>query len=266
MARSIAAAPRASWSISARLAESPLPGNDRHRPHPLGDARRADRGQCPSAHRRRRLHRPQRHHRELQAAARRADRRGPRVQEPDRHRSRRASRHRELERGHQRRGRSRRGAAAAARRVRVAFLFRNQPDLLICARLGAPLTVGYGEGENYLGSDAHALPPLTQRIAYLDEGDWACSPATAIEDLRSRQQSRHAPDRRLGRDRRADRQGQSPHFMLKEIYEQPVVVAQTLARTSARSSRRSRCPTWSFDLSKIERVAIVACGTAPMSA
>ena len=51
----------------------------------------------------------------------------------------------------------------------VAFLFRNQPDLLICARLGAPLTVGYGEGENYLGSDAHALASLTQRIAYLDE-------------------------------------------------------------------------------------------------
>src|SRR6476659_1566584 len=55
----------------------------------------------------------------------------------------------------------------------IAFLFRNDPDLIIGARMGSPLTVGYGEGENYLGSDALALAPFTQRIAYLDEGDWA---------------------------------------------------------------------------------------------
>src|SRR5437868_6822151 len=54
----------------------------------------------------------------------------------------------------------------------IAFLFKDHPDLLIGARMGAPLTVGYGEVENYLGSDALALAPLTQRIAYLDEGDW----------------------------------------------------------------------------------------------
>ena len=55
----------------------------------------------------------------------------------------------------------------------IAFLFRDHPDLIIGARMGAPLTVGYGEGENYLGSDALALAPWTQRIAYLEEGDWA---------------------------------------------------------------------------------------------
>jgi glucosamine--fructose-6-phosphate aminotransferase (isomerizing) len=55
----------------------------------------------------------------------------------------------------------------------IAFLFRDQPDLIIGARMGAPLTVGYGDGENYLGSDAIAVAPWTQRIAYLEEGDWA---------------------------------------------------------------------------------------------
>jgi glucosamine--fructose-6-phosphate aminotransferase (isomerizing) len=55
----------------------------------------------------------------------------------------------------------------------IAFLFRDHPDLIIGARRGAPLTVGYGDGENYLGSDALAVAPWTQRIAYLDEGDWA---------------------------------------------------------------------------------------------
>src|SRR3569833_64565 len=55
----------------------------------------------------------------------------------------------------------------------IAILFQDHPDLIICARMGAPLTAGYGEGENYLGSDALAVAPWTQRIAYLEEGDWA---------------------------------------------------------------------------------------------
>ena len=63
----------------------------------------------------------------------------------------------------------------------IAFLFRDHPDLIIGARMGAPLTVGYGEGENYLGSDALAVAPWTQRISYLDEGDWAVVHRDRIE-------------------------------------------------------------------------------------
>ena len=63
----------------------------------------------------------------------------------------------------------------------IAILFRDHPDLLIGARMGAPLTVGYGDGETYLGSDALALAPLTQRIAYLDEGDWAVITRDGVE-------------------------------------------------------------------------------------
>nr|MDQ2995146.1 glutamine--fructose-6-phosphate aminotransferase [Pseudomonadota bacterium] len=63
----------------------------------------------------------------------------------------------------------------------IAFLFIDHPDLVIGARMGAPLTVGYGEGENYLGSDALALAPLTQRIAYLDEGDWVVIERDAVQ-------------------------------------------------------------------------------------
>ena len=63
----------------------------------------------------------------------------------------------------------------------IAFLFRDHPDLVIGARMGAPLTVGYGEGENYLGSDALALAPLTQKIAYLEEGDWAVVRRNSID-------------------------------------------------------------------------------------
>ena len=111
----------------------------------------------------------------------------------------------------------------------IAFLFRDHPDLLIGARLGAPLTVGYGEGENYLGSDALALAPLTQRIAYLDEGDWA-----VVAPRRRRRSSTATTSRSSARSSnparrpRAIEKGNHRHFMQKEIFEQPIVVAQTL--------------------------------------
>ena len=144
----------------------------------------------------------------------------------------------------------------------VAFLFRNQPDLLICARLGAPLTVGYGEGENYLGSDAHALASLTQRIAYLDEGDWAVLTRDTIEVFDRDNNPVERPIVASGVSAALIDKGNHRHFMLKEIYEQPVVVAQTLASYIRPVEQKVALPDMSFDLSKIERVAIVACGTA----
>jgi glucosamine--fructose-6-phosphate aminotransferase (isomerizing) len=144
----------------------------------------------------------------------------------------------------------------------VAFLFRNEPDLLICARLGAPLTVGYGDGENYLGSDAHALAPLTRRIAYLDEGDWAVVTREKIDiyDRANNPVTRPIVD--SGATVEVIEKGNYPHFMLKEIYEQPVVVAQTLRSYIRPVEQMVALPDMDFDLSKIERVVIVACGTA----
>ncbi|RYD60373.1 MAG: glutamine--fructose-6-phosphate transaminase (isomerizing), partial [Sphingomonadales bacterium] len=144
----------------------------------------------------------------------------------------------------------------------VAFLFRNEPDMLICARLGAPLTVGYGEGENYLGSDAHALASLTQRIAYLDEGDWAVVTRDKIEVFDRDNNPVERPIVQSGATAEAIDKGNHAHFMLKEIYEQPVVVAQTLASYIRPVEQMVAMPNMDFDLSKIERVAIVACGTA----
>ncbi len=144
----------------------------------------------------------------------------------------------------------------------VAFLFRNEPDMLICARLGAPLTVGYGEGENYLGSDAHALAPLTQRIAYLEEGDWAVVTRTSIEVFDCDNNAVERPIVQSGATAESIDKGNHPHFMLKEIYEQPVVVAQTLQSYIRPLEQMVALPDMSFDLSSVERVTIVACGTA----
>ncbi|MFZ5746877.1 MAG: glutamine--fructose-6-phosphate transaminase (isomerizing) [Pseudomonadota bacterium] len=144
----------------------------------------------------------------------------------------------------------------------VAFLFANEPDLLICARLGAPLTVGYGEGENYLGSDAHALAPLTQRIAYLDEGDWAVLSREKIE-IYDRDNNRvERPIVLSGVTAAQIDKGNHRHFMQKEIYEQPVVVAQTLASYIRPVEQRVALPDMEFDLGSVERVVLVACGTA----
>jgi glucosamine--fructose-6-phosphate aminotransferase (isomerizing) len=169
---------------------------------------------------------------------------------------------RELEAGHG----PREAVAAVLPRLHgafaIAFLFRSEPDLLVAARLGAPLTVGYGEGENYIGSDAHALAPLTQRIAYLEEGDWACVTRGAIEIFDRDNAPVERPIVNSGVFGHAADKGNHRHFMQKEIYEQPVVVAQTLQSYLKRTEGEIALPIPEFDLPAIRRVTIVACGTS----
>src|SRR3546814_8584851 len=101
---------------------------------------------------------------------------------------------------------------------------------LIGARLGSPLVVGYGEGETYLGSDALALAPLTQRIAYLEEGDWV---VVTREGARIFDRDNNPVERPItisGVTGDLVSKGNHRHFMLKEIYEQPIVVAQKIGR------------------------------------
>ena len=144
----------------------------------------------------------------------------------------------------------------------LAILFRNHPDLLIGARLGSPLVVGHGEGETYLGSDALALAPLTQRIAYLDEGDWV---VCTRERTQVYNQANEPVERAItisGVTGELVSKGNHRHYMLKEIYEQPIVVAQTLKSYLQRLEGRVSLPIPDFDLAGIKRVTIVACGTS----
>ena len=144
----------------------------------------------------------------------------------------------------------------------IAFLFRDDPDLIIGARMGSPLTVGYGEGENYLGSDALALAPFTQRIAYLEEGDWAVLRRDRVEifDRANQPVEREIVHSGASADR-IDK-GNHAHFMRKEIFEQPIVVAQTLQSYVRPFEGEVALPAFDFDLSSVERVTIVACGTS----
>jgi glucosamine--fructose-6-phosphate aminotransferase (isomerizing) len=144
----------------------------------------------------------------------------------------------------------------------LAILFRAQPDLLIGARLGSPLVVGYGDGETYLGSDALALAPLTQRIAYLEEGDWVVATREGARIFDKDNNPVERPITLSGVTGELVSKGNHRHFMLKEIYEQPIVVAQTLRSYLRPLEEKVALPDMEFDLGSVERVTIVACGTA----
>jgi len=144
----------------------------------------------------------------------------------------------------------------------LAILFRSHPDLLIGARLGSPLVVGHGDGETYLGSDALALAPLTQRIAYLEEGDWVICTRDGAQVFDRDNNSVERAITISGVTGELVSKGNHRHYMLKEIYEQPIVVAQTLRSYLQRLEGRVTLPIPEFSLADIKRVTIVACGTS----
>jgi glucosamine--fructose-6-phosphate aminotransferase (isomerizing) len=122
--------------------------------------------------------------------------------------------------------------------------------------------VGYGEGETYLGSDALALAPLTQRICYLEEGDWVVITRDGAQIYDRADNPVERPIVISGATDIAISKGNHRHFMLKEIYEQPIVVAQTLRTYVRRFEGNWSMPTDGFDLASVKRVTIVACGTS----
>jgi glucosamine--fructose-6-phosphate aminotransferase (isomerizing) len=144
----------------------------------------------------------------------------------------------------------------------LAIVFREYPDMLIGARLGSPLVVGHADGETYLGSDALALAPLTQQITYLDEGDWVVITRDGAQIFDSENKPVMREVTTSGASAAAIEKGNYRHFMQKEIFEQPTVVAQTLRSYIRQIDQSVALPQFDFDLSTINRVTIVACGTS----
>ncbi|WP_374419006.1 glutamine--fructose-6-phosphate transaminase (isomerizing) [Novosphingobium arvoryzae] len=144
----------------------------------------------------------------------------------------------------------------------LAIAFRQHPDMLIGARLGSPLVLGFGEGETYLGSDALALAPLTQKITYLEEGDWVIVTREGAQIFDKDNQPVTRAVTTSGASAAAIEKGNYRHFMQKEIFEQPTVVAQTLKTYIRQVDQSVALPQFDFDLSQISRVTIVACGTS----
>src|SRR6059058_4574730 len=145
----------------------------------------------------------------------------------------------------------------------LGFIFAGNDDLMIGARNGPPLAIGYGEGEMYLGSDAIALGPFTDTISYLEDGDWVVLTRKSAEIFDKdghavqREKIKHAASTSL-----VDKANYR-HFMAKEIHEQPEVVGHTMARYVDMATERVALPVkLPFDFKDIQRISITACGTA----
>ena len=144
----------------------------------------------------------------------------------------------------------------------LAFLFTGKDDLLIGARRGSPLAIGYGDGEMYLGSDAIALAPFTDTISYLEDGDWVelSRKAVAIRDSSGREVKRQVL--KSSASSMLIDKGNYRHFMAKEIHEQPEVIGHTLAHYLDMANERIELPNLPFDPAALKRLSISACGTA----
>jgi glucosamine--fructose-6-phosphate aminotransferase (isomerizing) len=145
----------------------------------------------------------------------------------------------------------------------LAFLFAGEDNLLVGARKGSPLAVGFGDGAMYVGSDAIALAPFTNQVSYLEDGDWVVVTRSSAEIHDSAgKRAQRAVIKSQASVLLIDK-GNHRHFMAKEIHEQPEVVGHTLANYLDMATARVDLPMQlPFDFRKLDRIAIAACGTA----
>jgi len=145
----------------------------------------------------------------------------------------------------------------------LAFLFEGEDNLLIGARRGSPLAIGYGNDEMYLGSDAIALAPFTDSISYLDDGDWVVVQRSGAQVYDTAGHSVTRPVLKSTASAFLVDKGNHRHFMAKEIHEQPEVVGHTLAHYIDMAGGRIALPApLPFDFRDLKRMMISACGTA----
>ncbi len=144
----------------------------------------------------------------------------------------------------------------------LAIIFSGEHDLMIGARKGSPLAVGFGEGEMYLGSDALALAPLTKKIMYLEEGDWTVITRVGADVFDAEGNAVERQVRETALSGAAIGKGGHRHFMLKEIYEQPQVIGDTLHAFINPATRAITLPDLPFDPAAASKITLIACGTS----
>ncbi|MAS42952.1 MAG: glutamine--fructose-6-phosphate transaminase (isomerizing) [Rhodobacteraceae bacterium] len=143
----------------------------------------------------------------------------------------------------------------------LAFLFEGEDDLIVAARRGSPLAIGWGEGEMFVGSDALALAPMTTRITYLEEGDWAVVTRAGAEIHDEAGRIANRPVQVVSPSSvQIDKAGHR-HFMAKEIHEQPTVSTYALAHYVDAATGLIRSEAEAVDFAQVDRLVLVACGT-----
>lgn len=143
----------------------------------------------------------------------------------------------------------------------LCFLFKGEDNLIIAARKGSPLAIGHGDGEMFVGSDAIALAPMTDRITYLEEGDWAIVTREGAEIFDVNNARVHRSMARIQVDATRIEKAGFKHFMAKEVAEQPAVLADALRHYLTADGKGLNLPQ-GLDFTQVERITMVACGTA----
>ncbi|MSP50839.1 MAG: glutamine--fructose-6-phosphate transaminase (isomerizing) [Alphaproteobacteria bacterium] len=147
----------------------------------------------------------------------------------------------------------------------LAIIFAGEPNLMIGARHGSPLAIGWGDGEMYLGSDAFALAPLTQRITYIEDGDWTILSRQGAEIRDEHDVKVERPIKLTAVSGALTGKGGYRHYMEKEIWEQPTVIGETLKAYYNPTARGITLPELPFDPATISRLTMIACGSAHYS-
>ena len=144
----------------------------------------------------------------------------------------------------------------------LAFLFEGDGDLMIAARHGSPLAIGWGDEEMFVGSDALALSPMTTQITYLDEGDRAVLSRTGAQIYDKTGTPVERPIKQVSAETGTAEKGEHRHFMAKEIHEQPSVLGYVLSHYMSHDRTQIVSPAEQIDWTDLSRLIIVACGTA----
>ncbi len=144
----------------------------------------------------------------------------------------------------------------------LCFLFEGEEDLIVAARRGSPLAIGYGAGEMFVGSDALALAPLTNRITYLEEGDWAVVRRNGVEIFDETGTPAKRKIRTVSVDSVLVDKGEYRHFMAKEIHEQPMVAGYAVSAYVDSSTGKVASPAEELDFATMDRITLIGCGTA----
>src|SRR5262245_40353180 len=148
----------------------------------------------------------------------------------------------------------------------IAALIEGENNLILGGRRGSPLVIGIGEKEMCLGSDALAAGPFTQRVVYLEEGDWCLLTRTSYEVFDAAGKKAKRPETHVPAAGAAAEKGNHRHFMQKEIYEQPDFAGRTISAYVDAYDLKVALPARpgkkTLDFKKYDRVQIVACGTA----
>ncbi len=144
----------------------------------------------------------------------------------------------------------------------LGITFKDNPDLLIGAKKGSPLIIGYNKDENYIASDYFALNSFTHNISYLQDGDVAFIAKDKVDIFDSKAKSITRKIQKIDKHLETTSKGKYEHFMLKEIFEQPKVVQDSINQYLDVKNNQINLPNFPFDLNKFNKITIVACGTS----